>query len=54
MNYNYQGGTTQTGKRGAGIDPNNVGLLSIPKQTKVFVERLRGEAENKGDKRFDQ
>lgn len=37
-----------------GVDPSNVGMLSIPKQTKFFVERLRSEAENRGDKRFDQ
>jgi hypothetical protein len=36
-----------------GVDPNNVGMLSIPKQTKIFVERLRAEAEANGDKRFD-
>jgi len=29
-------------------------MLSIPKQTKIFVERLRAEAEANGDKRFDQ
>ena len=29
-------------KGGKEIDPNNVSLLSIPKQTKFFVERLRG------------
>ena len=28
-------------KGGKEIDPNNVSLLSIPKQTKFFVERLR-------------
>ena len=28
-------------KAGKEIDPNNVSLLSIPKQTKFFVERLR-------------
>jgi len=46
----------QPSQRGAakGVDPSNVGMLSIPKQTKFFVERLRSEAENKGDKRFDQ
>ena len=37
-----------------GVDPNNVGMLSIPKQTKIFVEKLRAEAEANGDKRFDQ
>jgi len=29
------------GKAGKEINPNDVGLLSIPKQTKFFVERLR-------------
>ena len=29
-------------KGGKEVDPNNVSLLSIPKQTKFFVERLRG------------
>ena len=29
-------------------------MLSIPKQTKFFVEKLRAEAEAKGEKRFDQ
>lgn len=28
-------------------------MLSIPKQTKFYVERLRMEADQKGDKRFD-
>ena len=36
------------------MDPNNVGMMSIPKQTKFFVEKLRAEAEAKGEKRFDQ
>jgi hypothetical protein len=58
MNYNYGVGSQATGAAGGrgakGIDPNNVGMLSIPKQTKIFVERLRAEAEANGDKRFDQ
>jgi len=29
------------GKGGKDINPNDVGLLSIPKQTKFFVEQLR-------------
>lgn len=54
MSYNYA--ASQSGARGGvpkGVDPNNVGMLSIPKQTKIFVERLRAEAEANGDKRFD-
>ena len=55
MSYSYASQSGATGRKGqAGVDPNNVGMLSIPKQTKFFVERLRSEAENKGDKRFDQ
>ena len=43
------------GGRGKGKfqDPNNVGMLSIPKQTKFYVERLRGEAGLKGSPIFD-
>jgi DNA helicase MCM8 len=53
MNYNYA--ASQSGVRlPKGVDPNNVGMLSIPKQTKIFVEKLRAEAEANGDKRFDQ
>ena len=55
MSYSYsQSGTGGGAGKKGGVDPNNVGMLSIPKQTKIFVERLRGESENKGDKRFDQ
>jgi hypothetical protein len=25
-------------------DPNNVSMLSIPKQTKIYVDKLRSEA----------
>jgi len=51
MAYSFNQGSQRPAK---GVDPSNVGMLSIPKQTKFFVERLRSEAENKGDKRFDQ
>ena len=54
MQYSFSSQVAGGGKAGKGIDPNNVGMLSIPKQTKVFVERLRAEAEANGDKRFDQ
>jgi DNA helicase MCM8 len=52
MQYSFH--PSQSGGRKGGVDPNNVGLLSIPKQTKIFVERLRAEAEANGEKRFDQ
>lgn len=54
MNYNYAGPSQSGVRLPKGVDPNNVGMLSIPKQTKIFVERLRAEAEANGDKRFDQ
>lgn len=44
------------GKRGtanAKVDPNNIGGLSVPKQTTLFVERLRFEAEQRGSKMFE-
>jgi len=34
-------------------DPNNVSMLSIPKQTKFYVDRLRGESQSKGSTIFD-
>lgn len=54
MSYSFTNSQATGGRGAKGVDMNNVGMLSIPKQTKFFVERLRLEAENKGDKRFDQ
>lgn len=54
MSYSFQQQSQGARKGQAQADPNNVGMLSIPKQTKFFVERLRDEAERRGDKRFDQ
>ena len=42
--------TGRGGKGGASFDPNNVSMLSIPKQTKLFVERLRDISSRGGDK----
>ncbi|TNV71762.1 hypothetical protein FGO68_gene16276 [Halteria grandinella] len=50
MQYSFS--QSNTGRQ-KGVDPSNIGLLSIPKQTKLFVERLRSEAESNGEKRFD-
>ena len=35
------------------MDPNNVSMLSIPRQTKVYVDRLRSETQNRGTSIFD-
>ena len=40
FNSGVRGGAAKAGKGGQ-IDPNDIGLLSIPKQTKIFMERLR-------------
>jgi len=32
------------------FNPNDVGLLSIPKQTKFFVEALRQKTDQEGNK----
>ena len=37
------------GKGGKEINPNDVGLLSIPKQTKFFVERMRQVGQESGN-----
>jgi DNA helicase MCM8 len=34
------------------VDINNIGSLSGPKQTKIFIEKLKEKAEDKGDKIF--
>ena len=34
-------------------DPNNVSMLSIPKQTKVYCDRLKGDAVSRGSNIFD-
>ena len=37
-------------KTGKEVNPNDIGLLSIPKQTKIFVEALRHKTESEGNK----
>lgn len=34
-------------------DPNNVSMLSIPKQTKIYVDKLRQEANMRGSPLYD-
>ena len=43
------------GKRGGAsfADPNNVGMMSIPRQTKFYIERLRSEAIERCNKVFE-
>ena len=41
------------GKGKGNHDPNNIGMLSIPKQTKIYVDKLIKEAERRGDSTFD-
>lgn len=48
---NYGGGKG-TGK-GAQVDPNNVSMLSIPKQTKFFVDRIRLLSDQSGERDFE-
>lgn len=38
------------GKGGKEINPNDISLLSIPKQTKLFVEALRSKTDQVGSK----
>lgn len=38
------------GKRGKDVNPNDISLLSIPKQTKFFVEALRLRTDQEGSK----
>ena len=50
---------SQMGGRAAGkgkdrfLDPNNVSMLSIPKQTKIYVDRLRNESQHRQSSIFD-
>lgn len=45
---------TKGGKKGGvAFNPNNIGVLSVPKQTKHFIEKLREKAQVKGDAVFE-
>ena len=50
--YSPVRGQQRSQRGGPGFDPNNVSMLSIPKQTKLFVERLREYAQQAGDKTY--
>ncbi|CDW72960.1 dna helicase mcm8-like [Stylonychia lemnae] len=53
-NSSQYSGLTGQGRKGANqVDLNNIAMLSIPKQTKFYLDRLRQEAETSGNKIFD-
>jgi len=47
------GGVSIKGARGKTVNMNNIGVLSVPKQTKTFVDRLREEAKMKNSYLFE-
>lgn len=48
------GGVSLKGARGGKpVNMNNIGILSVPKQTKLFVDKLREEAKLKGNFVFE-
>jgi len=58
--YQNQGGSMRMqsqsmgGRGNKGMqDPNNVSMLSIPKQTKIYVDKLRQEANARGSPIYD-
>ena len=58
--YQNQGGSmgmqsqSMGGRGNKGMqDPNNVSMLSIPKQTKIYVDKLRQEANARGSPIYD-
>lgn len=51
MNSQMTGAKSKKG--GRDLDPNNVSMLSIPKQTKFFIDKLRNEADLKGTGIFE-
>lgn len=47
------GGVSIKGARGKTVNMNNVGILSVPKQTKLFIDKLREEAKTRGSFLFE-
>jgi hypothetical protein len=47
------GGATIKGAKGKPLNMNNIGILSIPKQTKIFIDKLREEGKNKDSYLFE-
>ena len=49
----FSGGVSIKGAKGKTINMNNIGVLSIPKQTKTFIDRLRDEGRSRGNFIFE-
>jgi len=47
------GGVSIKGARGKAVNMNNIGILSVPKQTKLFIDKLREEAKMKNSFLFE-
>jgi len=39
--------------KNATVDPNNGSMMSIPKQTKFFVDRIRSLSDQSGERNFE-
>ena len=44
---------TKGGKKGGSLNLSNIGVLSVPKQTKHFLEKLREKARASGNAQFE-
>jgi len=55
QNMGQMGGRSTGGNKGKEryMDPNNVSMLSIPKQTRIYVDKLRGECHQRGSPIFE-
>lgn len=47
------GGGTMKGPKGKPVNMNNIGILSLPKQSKLFIDRLRDEAKTRDNFLFE-
>jgi hypothetical protein len=47
------GGASIKGAKGKSINMNNVGILSMPKQTKIFIDKLNEYAKEKSTYLFE-
>jgi hypothetical protein len=47
------GGASVKGAKGKPINMNNVGILSLPKQTKIFIDKLNEKAKEKDSYLFE-
>jgi len=47
------GGVSIKGARGKPVNMNNIGVLSVPKQTKTFIDKLREEGKMRNSYLFE-